>query len=120
MDRLELIISLLFTTLGVVLVIFFTYWATKWLARKYKGMSNGKHIKVLERVALSQDKCLVLVGINEKVYFLGISSSNIETIAVMNKDELPQEEAEPEKTEFATVLKELMQNQLPFYRNNKK
>lgn len=121
MDKLGLIVNLLFTTIGVIIIIFFAYFGTRWISTKYKNMTSGKYIKILERIALSQDKMLVLAQLNDKVYFLGISGQHIETITSMDSSELPKVEEENHlKNDFNAIFKELLKNQLPFYKGGNK
>jgi len=73
---------------GVLLVIFLAYVGTKFISAKYAKMSSGKNIKVLERIALGQDKSLVLISLNKKAYLLGVTGKDISIVCQLDENEL--------------------------------
>ncbi|OJU14281.1 MAG: hypothetical protein BGN88_08810 [Clostridiales bacterium 43-6] len=111
--------DLLFALVIVGLVIWLSYWGTKWLSKRFNTISAGKHIKIMDRTMLSQDKFLVLTKVNGKVYFLGVTSQSIETISTMDESEFPKEEPVVEQ-DFASILKENIRKQMPFLDKFKK
>ena len=72
-DILPLILSLL----AVIAVLYACYLFSKYLARRVGKVSNSNNIKILERVALSQDKGLVIAEICGEVYLIGFSNSSV-------------------------------------------
>ncbi|GEM_PF-3005300 len=65
----------------VVLVIIFAYLGTRFISAKYTRMTSGKHLKIIERVSLGQDKSLLLVRIMTKTYLIGVSGSGINVVS---------------------------------------
>jgi len=90
---------------GVILVIFLAYVGTKYISVRYAKMSSGKHIKVLERAALGQDRSLVLVTVNGKAYVLGVTGKSIDVLSTFEENEIA-EAADPEKRDFSFFLAE--------------
>lgn len=45
------------------------------------GSVSGKLIKIIERVAFSQDKCLVIARVCEDYYLIGVAPQNIKILA---------------------------------------
>ena len=73
--------SLLVPFILVIFVIFAAYLGTKFISQKYAKISSGKHLRIIERVALGQDKSLVLVRINKKIYLLGVSGKGVNVVS---------------------------------------
>lgn len=95
--------SLMVPFVGMVFVIFLAYVGTKYISGRYAKMSSGRNMKVLERVALGQDKFLVLVAINKKAYLLGVTNTNISTVCEFNEEDIAADAA-LQKTDFPTLF----------------
>ncbi len=100
--------------IGILFVIFLAYWGTTWISKKYSAVSGGKHIQILDRAMLSQDKQLVLAKLNDKVYFLGVSAQHIDTIAVLEGDSIPEPAKAMVGADFGSIFKDTLQKQFPF------
>jgi flagellar biosynthetic protein FliO len=107
-------LRLIFSVFVVIIMIFLAYWGTKWISLRYKHISNGKYIKVLERTIISQDKHLVLIQLGEKVYLLGVTGQNVETICTLDKDDLHEFKNTESTTDFNTIFRNLVKKQIPF------
>jgi flagellar biogenesis protein FliO len=108
------ILSLLFSLCGVVFVIFLAYWGTRWLSIKYKAVSNGKYIKILERTMVSKDMYFVLVQISEKIYLLSVTGQHTETICTIDASEIDIKDDSETKGDFSSIFMELLKKQVPF------
>ncbi len=100
---------------GVILVIFLAYFGTKYISMHYAKMSSGRHIKVLERASLGQDKSLVLVTVHEKAYVLGVTGKGIQVVCEFDENEIIQETECPKK-EFTSFLSESFKKHTLFNR----
>lgn len=96
-------VSLIGPLIGVLFVILLAYLGTKLIAQKYSKMSTGRYLKVIERVALGQDKALVLLTVNQKVYLLGVTDKGINTVCEFEEKELV-EINNPSKQDFSPLL----------------
>lgn len=104
-------LELLFPLLIVILIIFLAYASTKWLSKKYNTVNFGKHIKVIERTALSKDASLVLVEISSKKYLMSVSSQRIEILLDFEEEELNQTEPDGKKSDFKLILSSITSRQ---------
>ncbi|MCX7658642.1 MAG: flagellar biosynthetic protein FliO [Oscillospiraceae bacterium] len=96
---------LIVSLLGVVGLIFLTYYGVRWLNKKVPA-SGGRSIKVLERAPIAQDKSLVIVKVGEKHMLLGLSPQHIEKIADLDAgDIVAMQESEFEAGNFKEILK---------------
>ncbi|MGI5891290.1 MAG: flagellar biosynthetic protein FliO [Bacillota bacterium] len=106
--------NLIMPFFGVILVIFLAYWGTKWLSKKYRRICSGKYMKIMERVALGQDKSLVLVEMSDKIYFLAVSAKGVETISVLAHDQVKELPViERNQAEFSQILADMIKKQPP-------
>ncbi|MDF2632526.1 MAG: flagellar biosynthesis protein FliO, partial [Caproiciproducens sp.] len=71
-DALTLISSLL----AIALVLYLCYLFSKFMANKVNNVSKFSNIKVVERVALTQDKGLVIIQVCGKYYLIGFANNN--------------------------------------------
>lgn len=78
---------LLLSLLGVIGLIFLTYYAARWL-NKRTYISGTRSIKILERANFSQDKSIVIVKVGGKNMLLGVTSEHIEKIADLDDEDI--------------------------------
>lgn len=105
-----------FTLLGalllVVLIIFLSYYATKYLAKGAAKISGASHMKVIDRIVLGQDRVLLIVQIGAAYYLIGSSDQSISLLKELNPDDLiflqdnETQELPSFKQSFRTVLKD--------------
>lgn len=104
---------------AVILVIFLAYVSTKFISKKYTKLNSGTIIKVVERVSLGQDKMLVLVTVNNKAYFLGITDKSISKVCEFDDSEFILD-ADLAKQDFSSILAEGMKKYSIFNKQGKK
>lgn len=114
------ILPLIFSLLAIVLVLYLCYVFSKFIAKKVNNVSDSNNIKVLERVAIAQDKGLAIIEICGKYYLIGFANNNIEILKEVEKEDLhfPQSAL---KGNFLEILNSTMKNRWdvkPFGRNN--
>lgn len=102
MEYIKVVVSLI----GVLLLIFATYYGARWMNRKAQ-FSQGKALKVIERVNIGPDKCMLIANIGDKYMLLGVSASHIEKICDLTADDLPPQNsvAEGGRMSFGEALK---------------
>ncbi len=100
----EILLAIL-SLMGVIALIFLTFYASRALHKKMYNFS-GKHIKVVEREMLSQDKSLIVVKAGEKYMLLGVTSQHIDKLYEFSEGEF-SEEAEIPRNENGTFLDNL-------------
>ena len=82
------VLTLIFTLLAIVLVLYLCYLFSKFMANKVNNVSKFNNIKVVERVALTQDKGLVIIQVCGKYYLIGFANNNIEILKELDGSEL--------------------------------
>lgn len=112
--------NLLWPLLGVVLIIGLAYWGTKWLSKHYNRLGSGKYMRVVERVAIGQDKWLLLVELAGKTYFLGVGPSGVNVLHILGEDQVfPLSDSGEAVHEFSGVMAEMIKKS-GFYGGKKK
>lgn len=81
-------VRMLVTLLGLVLLVFATFWILRKLGKGKFRMGSGNSINVLERRALSPKSMLYIVQIGNKKVL--ISESQLEVRALTSLEELPE------------------------------
>ncbi len=64
----------------IVLVLFAAYYFTKAISKKMTSYSSSRHLKIIDRVALSQNKFLLIVEVDKKFLLVGVSDNNINVL----------------------------------------
>lgn len=82
------IVTLVLAMLGIIGLIFLTYYATRWLNRRVTA-TTGRSMQILERIMLGQDKSLIVVKAGEKILLLGVTAHHVDKIAEFSAEEYP-------------------------------
>lgn len=84
------------TSLALLIVCVAAWWLVRYAARR--GMlgasARGRHMTVIERVALDPRRALHLVRVGKRVLVLGASDEGLRTLAELAADELELDERE--------------------------
>lgn len=83
-------VRMLVTLLGLVLLVFATFWILRRLGKGKFRLGSGNTINILERRALSSKSMLYIVQIGNKKVL--ISESQLEVRALASLEELPETE----------------------------
>ena len=100
----EILLAIL-SLMGVIALIFLTFYASRALHKRMYSFS-GKHIKIVEREMLSQDKSLIVIKIGEKYMLLGVTPQHIDKLYEFSDGEF-SEETELPQNENGTFLDNL-------------
>lgn len=82
------ILPLFFSLIAIVFVLYLCYVFSKLVANKVNNVSKSNNIRVVERVALTQDKGLVIIEVCGKYYLVGFANNNIEILKDLDEAEL--------------------------------
>lgn len=82
------LIDLLKMIVFLPLIIFLIYAVFKFGGKYFKNISNGKIIKVYERVPLSQNVFLSVVSVLDKVYLISNTNSEVKILLELDRDAL--------------------------------
>ena len=83
-------IPLLFTFAIVVLILYFSYFTTKWIGRKAVGTRGSRYMKILDTLAITQDKSVVLLQADKKYLLLSVSPTEMKLITELEDFVVPQ------------------------------
>lgn len=100
-------VALLQTLLALAAVCILAWVVLRWAAQKGLGIgATGKHVKVLERVALDARRTLWVVQIGEKVLLIGAGDgASPTTLAELRAGDLPREAIGAKPSSFVDVLR---------------
>lgn len=105
----------LFTTFAALVGVLLLAWALlRWMGKRMPGQVGSRQIKLLDRVAVAPDKCLLLVRVADRTMLVGMSSHSVEKLCDIDDPEgLLEQPANPDKGSFASIMLERMK-QNPF------
>ncbi len=111
----EDILALLGACAMVVAVLFFTYYASRWYARRLSGTGgsagSGRHIRFIDRASLSAGAALVIIRVGAETdgryYLIGISEKNMQLICEL-PDFTPGQNSESQPGSFAKLFSGLL------------
>ncbi len=101
------ILPMLLALAAIVLVMYLSFVFTKYIGKKINTHSRLNNIKVIEQVALGQDKALLIAEICGGFYLIGASAQNIEILKELDHVNLETED-NPMKVDFAQILNNVM------------
>lgn len=84
----EDIFSMFFALAGTICVIVLTYYASKWYAKKMGPMAGGKHIKVIDRLAVSKTGSVLIIDVEGTQYMVGVSEHSVQIMKQL-EDPIP-------------------------------
>lgn len=93
MIEIKEVFSLIFAIAGIVLVLFLTYYCTRWLSSKTNMGLKSKYMNIVDRIMLGQEKYLAIAEIYGKYYLLSITEKNINILKEL-EDFIPEPEYE--------------------------
>ena len=82
----------LFSLLGVIGLIFLTYYGARWMNKKFRpggqGFNSSKGIKIVECVGIASDKQLIIVTVGKKSMLLGVTPTAVNKICDLDNDDM--------------------------------
>ncbi|WP_209511483.1 flagellar biosynthetic protein FliO [Sedimentibacter acidaminivorans] len=96
--------------LGIIFVLFLTYFSTKWLSVKATSITKSKYMNIVDRIVLGQNKYLAIIEISNKYYLISITDNNINIIKDLDEFELKISENTGESIEFNKIFSRFFKN----------
>lgn len=110
----EAVLSMVLVLAMFILVLVLAYYATKFVGKKYGARGQGSQmIRVLDRVAISQDKQLLIIRAAGKTMLIGTAPHAISKLCDIDETELPPEPDEEPGPAFSQVLSNLIRDGIP-------
>lgn len=94
------------TLILVVAILVLCYYTTRKLGKLQLGGSvNGSYVRLLDRVAVGQDKAVALVQAGGKYFLLGIASSQITVLSELDKEQLEESgNVQTQSQDFKSIM----------------
>lgn len=112
------ILSLIFALFAIVLVLYICYRLSRFIAKRAGGVSSSTNIKILERVAFTQDKGLAIAEICGEYYLIGFSPNRIELLKKLDPSLISASTA-VKGPNFSDFLKSAIKGRLDLTGNDK-
>lgn len=93
---------------GIILVLFLTYYGTRWISTKTNIASGSKYMNIVDRIVIGQNKYLVIAEITNKYYLLSITEKDVNIIKELDDFQLKHEEEKLEVMDFSSIINKLI------------
>ncbi len=110
MDGIRSVAQLLTIFLIFILVLFLTYWATRFAGNFQKQQMAGKNIQVMETVSVSNGKFLQIVKIGNRYFVIGVSKDNITYLCELKEEDLDFSSSQSTGDSFKNILEKFRKN----------
>lgn len=80
--------SVIFTFIGVVLIIYLSYLASKYIGTGLNKSSSSRYMRLVDQITMGQDRHIAIVQVSGKYLLLGITGSRINVLSEIQDEEL--------------------------------
>lgn len=112
----ESAIQLLTVLIIFALVLFVTFFTTKWIGNYQKERYKGRNIELLDAGQLTQNQYIQLVRVGEKYLILAVSKDSVTLLGESSRDELQLDTENDDRQNSADSFQRLLEaakNRLP-------
>lgn len=74
--------------IAIVVVIYLSYLFSKYVAVGASRINAAKYMKVVDRLALGQDKLIVILQIGEQYYLASVTSQSVQILKELSSEDL--------------------------------
>ena len=106
------ILPLILVLLVIAFVMYMSFLFTRFIGKRSSGMNRAQYMKVIDRLAVGQDRFLMIVELQDKHYLVSATAQEIRILKELDGFEvvIPQPPAPMSFSEsFKTVLGNVMQ-----------
>lgn len=96
--------------IGIVLVLFLTYYSTKWISTKYTLADKSKYMNIVDKIMLGQNKFIAIVEIDKKYYAISITEKDINILKELDDFQRLDEENQSNQIQFNKILEKFRKN----------
>lgn len=104
-------LTLFFSFAAIAAVLYACYRFSKYMGKKVSSVSNTNNIKILERVALTQDKGLLIAEVCKKYYLIGFANNSIEILKEIDETDLQSKDSDSSK-KFLDILNSTIKSRM--------
>ena len=92
-----------------VLILFATYYVTKWIAKSGYVQTQSKNISVVETFKVAPNKYIQIIKLGNKYYSIGVSKENITFLTELTEEQLDFTKADVKPNiDFKDVLNKVL------------
>ncbi len=103
------VLTLVFGLILFIAILYGFYWILRRWSRKTSSLSVSRYAKNIDRVVIAQDKHIEMIQVGEDVFLIGVTSSSMNLLAKINKDELVQFPKEIQESGFKDIFSQMTQ-----------
>lgn len=93
-----------------MLVLFLTYYGTRWLFTKTNLAVRSKYMNIVDRIAIGQNKYLAIAEIAGKYYLLSITEKDVNIVKELEDFHRIPEEETNNQIEFNKIFDKFLKN----------
>ncbi len=75
---------------GVAVVIYLSYLFSRYISIGAAKFNAAKYMNIVDRLAVGQDRMLLIIELGEKYYLTSVTSQNIQILKELDKEELKE------------------------------
>ena len=112
-SSLESFMQLISVLVIFVFVLVITYITTRWMAGFQKSRSYNKNLKIIETIAVGNNKLISIVAVGKKYIAVSVGKDDVHFLTEIKEDELKdlsfldEPDKESAKESFANILEKL-------------
>ena len=112
-SSLESFMQLISVLVIFVFVLVITYVTTRWIAGFQKSRSYNKNLKIIETIAVGNNKLISIVAVGKKYIAVSVGKDDVHFLTEIKEDELKdlsfldEPDKESAKESFANILEKL-------------
>ena len=113
MSSFESFMQLISVLVIFVFVLVITYVTTRWMAGFQKSRSYNKNLKIIETIAVGNNKLISIVAVGKKYIAVSVGKDDVHFLTEIKEDELKdlsfldEPDKESAKESFANILEKL-------------
>lgn len=113
------VLPLIFSLIAIAAVLYLCYVLSRFLAKRAGGVSDTANIRILERIALAQDKGLVIAQICGTYYLIAFSANSVEILKELDEAQIRPSAPGPGQN-FMDALNTALKGRLDLIGNGRK
>lgn len=108
-------LQIILLILGFTAVLFVAYFMTRFIGAKMSYSNATSHIKIMDRVFLSNDKSICIIQVGKRFFVVGVTNHHIDPIC-----ELKESDLLPIATEENNSFNNLVESYISKFRHRSK
>jgi len=104
------IFTLFLFLLGFVGIIYLGFVFSKRLSKGVLKINSSKHMNVIDRLVVGQDRYILIVSVLDKYYLISVTGQSIEILKELDGEELETDPEPPQRIVDFEAFKSVFQN----------